>query len=505
MSESPDLEGLPELALLAPGTEFGSYVVQECVGQGAMGSVYRAVHALLAKPVALKIMDSTLLGSAEARQRFLREGQTAASIKHPNVVDITDVGFMGATPYLVMELLEGEDLSTYLERIHRLSEDEAIDLFMPIVAALAVAHDSGVVHRDLKPSNIFLAFDREGDVDPKLLDFGISKLSRALENMNLGATPFNQLMGSPLYLPPEAVNGSGNMTPKSDQYSLALMLYECLIGRPPFSGNTLLEVLNAISKGVFSRPREQRPELSLELESAILRAMHPDPARRFEHVRDFGRALIEVATLRTQMRWGRTFGRRDLSDAPRSLPASARSIAAPNPPRRAQRVGFAAGAAMLTLLALLSWIGATASKPDPARTDAASADRVAAPATLQTAAAAAAPAEPAPLSASSAHGVREGGAGLSTNAERSPAVRARAEVLERPAARITNDRRRRDSVAVRPEPAVATPNEPREQAAAPKPADVDELNPFSIRRAAPLPAPRRAVVLHGANEAPILD
>lgn len=505
MAESPDLEGLPELALLAPGTEFGSYIVQECIGQGAMGSVYRAVHALLAKPVALKIMDSALLGSAEARQRFLREGQAAASIKHPNVVDITDVGFMGTTPYLVMELLEGEDLSTYLERIHRLSEDEATDLFMPIVAALAVAHDSGVVHRDLKPSNIFLAFDRDGEVEPKLLDFGISKLSRALANVDLRATPVNQLMGSPLYLPPEAVNGSGHMTTKSDQYSLGVMLYECLIGRPPFSGNTLLEVLNAISRGIFPKPREERPELAAELESAILRAMHPDPARRFEHVRDFGRALIERATLRTQMRWGRTFGRRDLSDAPRSLPASTLSVPAREPSRRARRTRLAAGAVMITVLGLVSWIGSTPSTPEPAREHVASVERRAPPPAVHAAAAQPAPAALAPASIATPSGVPENVDGRVRSAERLVAVRARPAVDERPAARVTDDVRRRDEAPERAEPARDMPNELPQPAAPRPPAEVDELNPFSIRRVAPPPARRRSVVPRGANEAPILD
>lgn len=489
MAESAELEELPELSLLAPGTEFGSYVVQECVGQGAMGSVYRAVHSLLAKPVALKIMDSALLGSTEARVRFLREGQAAASIKHPNVVDITDVGFMGTTPFLVMELLEGEDLSTYLERIHRLSEDETLDLFIPIIAALAVAHDSGVVHRDLKPSNIFLALDRDGDVDPKLLDFGISKLSRALATKNFGATPFNQLMGSPLYLPPEAVNGAGNMTPQSDQYSLGVMLYECLVGRPPFSGNTLLEVLNAISSGVFPRPRQQRPELSLEVENAILRALHPDPARRFEHVRDLGRALIDLATVRTQVRWGRTFGRRDLSEAPRSLPASALSIAASRRLPLPRRMVLAAAACVV--LAAVSWMAWTAPRPEAAE---AAVNRPSPPLVTAAAAPSALPREPL---AESKHTNLDG-------RRSSPAAAAAASAPDEPK-RISETgakRARREPVASQAPPAA---EKPRAAAAPPSLEEPDDLNPFSIPRRAQQPPPRRAAVMRGANEAPILD
>ena len=110
MADAADVEELSELALLAPGSRFGNYVVHERIGQGAMGNVYRAEHALLGKPVALKVLDASLLMNADARSRFVREGQAAAAIKHPNVVDITDVGVFEGTPYLVMELLVGEDL-----------------------------------------------------------------------------------------------------------------------------------------------------------------------------------------------------------------------------------------------------------------------------------------------------------------------------------------------------------------------------------------------------------
>ncbi len=316
MAESADLQGIPELVLLPAGATFGNYIVRECIGQGAMGSVYRAEHALLRKPVALKVMDVSLLASADARQRFLREGQAAAAIKHPNVVDIADVGVCDDVPYLVMELLEGEDLASYLEQKKQLSEAEVTSLVIPIVAALAAAHDSGVVHRDLKPSNIFLSIGADGEVIPKVLDFGISKLAESVSSKDFEATPFNQLMGSPLYLPPEAVRGGRDLTAKSDQYSLGVVLYECITGKSPFAGDSLLSLLTAISAGDFPRPSSLRGDISVTVERAIMRAMESDPARRFDHVRDLGRALLDVATMRTQMLWGRSFGRPELTEAP---------------------------------------------------------------------------------------------------------------------------------------------------------------------------------------------
>jgi eukaryotic-like serine/threonine-protein kinase len=316
MADAAEVEGLAELVLLPSGSRFGNYVVHECIGQGAMGNIYRAEHALLEKPVALKVMDASLLANPEARARFLREGQAAASIKHPNVVDITDVGVFEGTPYLVMELLAGEDLQVYLERRKVLSEREIASILIPITAALGLAHDRGVVHRDLKPSNIFLSRGPDGEVVPKVLDFGISKLAEAVAGQDFEATPFDQLLGSPLYLPPEAVRGSRDLNAKSDQYSLGVVLYECVTGRPPFAGDSLMSLLNAISAGDYVRPNRLRPDISVAMEHAILRSMNPDPGLRFEHIRELGSELLEVAGMRTQMLWGRTFGRIDLSEPP---------------------------------------------------------------------------------------------------------------------------------------------------------------------------------------------
>jgi eukaryotic-like serine/threonine-protein kinase len=373
MPDVADVGGSSQVVLLPAGSTFGNYIVHECIGQGAMGKVYRAEHALLEKPVALKVLDSSLLESADARQRFLREGQAAVAIKHGNVVDITDVGVFEGRPYLVMELLEGEDLQVRIDRREPLSERDIASLLIPVAAALGAAHDRGVLHRDLKPSNIFLSRGPDGELIPKILDFGISKIGRALAATDFEATPGDQLMGSPLYLPPEAVRGSRDLTAKSDQYSLGVVLYECVTGRPPFLGDSLLAILNQIAAGEYDKPSRLRSDVSVAMERVIVRALQLDPSQRYDHVRDLGRALLEVAGVRTQMLWGPAFGRTDLSEPPfdsvstSPLVLSRRSSTAPAPSsksRTARHVWL--GVATLAAIMLPNvWSLLSPSEPTP--------------------------------------------------------------------------------------------------------------------------------------------
>ncbi|HEU4579548.1 MAG TPA: protein kinase [Polyangiaceae bacterium] len=316
-----------ETADLPSGYRFGNYVILERIGRGGMARVYRAEHSALRKRVALKLMDHALHDQGAAHRQFLREGRAAAAVKHPNIVDITDVGVWQGIPYLVMELLEGWDLETQLHQRGPMSDGEIARLALPILSGLAVAHDAGVVHRDLKPSNIFLAKGADGEQVPKVLDFGISKLAR--DAADLTATPYGTLLGTPMYLPPEALRGA-QLTPASDQYSLGVVLYECAVGAPPFQYDSLVNLLQRIASGSFEPPSRSRPDISAVIERAIVRAMHPDPDQRFPHVRDLGRALWEVASPRTQVLWGRAFGpvegRATPAVAPRRSP-----LAPPNP------------------------------------------------------------------------------------------------------------------------------------------------------------------------------
>jgi eukaryotic-like serine/threonine-protein kinase len=342
-------DGLVEAERLPSGTEFGSYRIGSAIGAGAMGTVYRAEHIVLGKQVALKLMAPALRTDTEARQRFLLEAKTTAAIKHRHVIEIVDFGECGSNPYIVMDLLDGEDLDRYLQTRTRLSSEEAVRLLLPIVAALASAHDAGVVHRDLKPSNIFLHHEPDGELVPKLLDFGISKQTRSPSRGDFHGTSWNQLLGSPHYLSPEAVNGCRDLTPRSDQYSLGVVLYECVTGRAPIERETLFELLTAIARGEFAPPSHGLPDVPGAMESAILRCMQHDPAARFADMRELGRALLELADGRTRLLWGQAFTPESLAHAT-SEPPGRVSSASPTPPPR----GGAAGSSGRPLLSLVA-------------------------------------------------------------------------------------------------------------------------------------------------------
>jgi eukaryotic-like serine/threonine-protein kinase len=273
-----------------------------------MARVYRAEQAALHRPVALKVLDRWVLEKPQGAQRFLREARAAASIKHPNVVDIVDVGVWQERPYIVMELLNGTDLETHLAQYRVLSDTDVANLGLPIIAGMMAVHDAGVVHRDLKPSNIFLSNGPDGEVIPKVLDFGVSKFNDKLQEPIKGQTKTREIIGTPTYMAPEALNGVRELGPRADQYALGAVLYECAVGRPPFEGETLLELLKAIAVGNVNPPRSVRPEISITLEDAILRAMNGNPKARFDTLRDFGRALWPLADDRTRSIWSRSFG-----------------------------------------------------------------------------------------------------------------------------------------------------------------------------------------------------
>ena len=299
--------------ILIPGSRFGVYQVGPCIGQGAMGQVYRAEHTLLKKPVALKIMSSSVQNSPTGRHRFTREARAAAAIKHPNVVDIVDMGVLNGLPFIVMEFLEGEDLQAYLQRNGNLSERQLADLALPIIAAIGAAHDAGVTHRDIKPSNIFLATGPEEDRVPKLLDFGISKSALRPGESEFVTTGPEDLIGTPLYIAPEALRGPKNLSPRSDQYSLGVVLYVCMTGRHPHEGKDLASLVRSVLSDPIEPLRRLRPDASRELEVAVMRALSRNPQDRFEHVRELGGALWGLASRRAQHVWAKRFS--DLSSS----------------------------------------------------------------------------------------------------------------------------------------------------------------------------------------------
>ena len=288
---------------LAPGTILGRYEIARLLGRGGMGAVYEAVHRDLKKRVAIKVLSATQV-SEDSKQRFLREGEAASRIQHPNVVDVTDVGVEGGLSYLVMEFLEGEDLSSRLAREGSLTPRLAADILLPVCAGLAVAHDEGVIHRDLKPENIFLVRQRQGTIDPKVLDFGISKLTGRNAAAMTGTVA---TFGTPFYMPPEQVRGARQADERSDVYALGVVLYECVTGRRPFEADNIYTMLHAIGAGQYPAPRAVRPDLSPSLEAVIVRAMRLEPVDRFPSVRHLGAALLPFASDKARVVWSETF------------------------------------------------------------------------------------------------------------------------------------------------------------------------------------------------------
>ena len=285
--------------LLEPGAIVGSYTVTRLVGRGGMGAVYEAMHRELGKRAAIKTLLPEHAAKADVRKRFLREGQASSKIRHAHVVDVYDVGEQNEVPYLIMEYLEGEDLGSLLAREGALPAGQVADLMIPVLSALVAAHDIGVVHRDLKPDNIFLCQGRGGVIEPKVVDFGISKIMDESETHGLTGT--SALMGTPYYMSPEQAKSAKNIDARSDQFSMAAILYEALVGQRPFAGETLYTILDNIVRGQFPPPRTLNPSIPKEFEAAVLRAMSVNPDDRFESVRALAQALLPFAGERVRV------------------------------------------------------------------------------------------------------------------------------------------------------------------------------------------------------------
>ncbi len=276
------------------------------IAEGGMSEVYEAIHIGLKKRVALKALSPQLAEDADARARFIAEAEFASRIHHPHVVDVTDVGIVDGLPYLVMELLHGENLRSLYARKQRLPYRDLIDLLLPIAAAVAAGHEQRVLHRDLKPENIFL--HRVGRrLHPKLLDFGVSSMLNTR-----GAASGSAIAGTTHYMSPEQARGEAHLDARTDQYALGVILYEGLTGRLP----------SATQGGAEPRSVELAPsdppaaalDLPAELEAAIMRAMAREPNQRFASMRAFALALVPFANEPAREYWGLELADRPAED-----------------------------------------------------------------------------------------------------------------------------------------------------------------------------------------------
>ena len=278
---------------------FGAYEIVRSIGRGGMAEVFEARHVELGTRVAIKTMHPTIAADTSAVRRMLREGRAAASIHHPHVVEILDVGTEKGTPFLVMELLDGEDLGRRLARSGPMAVVDLVDLVLPVIAGVAAAHDAGIVHRDLKPSNVVLA-RRHRAIEAVVVDFGISKSVHPTVD---GGTASRVVAGTPQYMAPEQVRGTSEVAPHCDQYALGVLLYECATGGTPFWGEDPYELLHAIMTASVVPPSELRPGIPRELDAAIRRALARDAAARFPSVRALGAALLPLASPAARATW----------------------------------------------------------------------------------------------------------------------------------------------------------------------------------------------------------
>lgn len=265
------------------GQRFGDYQIVRMLGQGGMGTVFEADHLPSERRVALKVLNHAL-DSPEARQRFLREGQLAASINHPNTVYVFGTEEIDGIPVISMELAPGGTLKDRVKEKGPLPVTEAVDVILQVIAGLEAAHAKGVLHRDIKPANCFV--DSDGTV--KVGDFGLSISTLARMETQLTAT--GRILGTPAFSSPEQLRGD-ELDVGSDIYSVGVTLYYLLTGKVPFEETNLVKLVTMVVERQPASPNKLRPEIPQGLAQVILRCLAKQPARRFANYHQLGQAL----------------------------------------------------------------------------------------------------------------------------------------------------------------------------------------------------------------------
>jgi eukaryotic-like serine/threonine-protein kinase len=266
----------------------GKYRIERFLGEGGMGAVVAVRHCTLGEPFAVKVLPAD--ADRVLRERFLREARASAQIRHPHVVDVFDIGEHEGATFMVMELLEGEDLERIIARRGPLPIAEAVRYAGQACDGLAAAHAVGVVHRDVKPSNLLV---QQGWV--KLLDFGISTEALSTGSGRSSLTQTGSVLGTPRYMSPEQLVSSRDVDGRADVWSLGATLYELVTGVPPFGSEDMVELCAAIVRHDPRAPRELRPEIPPALEALILRCLQKDPDDRFADVTALREALRPFA------------------------------------------------------------------------------------------------------------------------------------------------------------------------------------------------------------------
>ncbi len=271
------------------GTEIAGYRIEERIGRGGMGVVYRAQHMNLQRRAAIKIIAPEFADTKGFRSRFIREARIAAALQHPNIVTVYDAGQSGQTLYIAMQFIRGSDLAAILNEEGRLRPYRAIDVCRQVASALDAAHGMALIHRDVKPGNVLIEGRRA-----YLTDFGLTKRSGGSKS---GLTQAGELVGTIHYVAPEQIE-AGDVDARTDVYSLACLLFHCLTGQVPFERDTDVAVIYAHLSETPPKLTDVRPELPAGLDAVIAKGLDKSPDRRFPSCSDLmsaARVVIDAA------------------------------------------------------------------------------------------------------------------------------------------------------------------------------------------------------------------
>ena len=277
----------------------GKYRVERVLGIGGMGIVVAATHLQLDQRVALKFLLPEALASKDIVERFAREARAAAKIESEHVARVIDVGVLeSGSPYMVMEYLEGRDLSAVVEERGAVSVEEATTYVLQACEALAEAHAAGIVHRDLKPANLFLARRADKRSIVKVLDFGISKTPLSAsqgEHKQMSLTKTAALLGSPLYMSPEQMESAKDVDARSDIWALGVILYELSTGKTPFNADTIVSLITEVLQKTPVVPSKLQAGIPPELDACVMRCLSKRPWERYANVAELAAALVKFA------------------------------------------------------------------------------------------------------------------------------------------------------------------------------------------------------------------
>jgi len=282
---------MAESAVSAGHVLVGRFRLETKLGSGGMGTIWRAQHLVLNAPVAVKVIDRTVVPDEETLSRFMREAQSAAALRSPHVVQILDYGIDGKVPFMAMELLEGENLAQRIKRIKQLSPHDTARVISHIGRAMARAHEAGIVHRDLKPENVFLVKNEDEEI-AKVLDFGVAKVEQ--HSLVEGTrTRTGSILGTPFYMSPEQAQGNRTVDSRTDLWAMGVIAFECLTGKRPFYSEGLGDLVLAICVRDIPVPSDIA-SVPIGFDAWWHRAVARDPEKRFQTAKELVDSLREA-------------------------------------------------------------------------------------------------------------------------------------------------------------------------------------------------------------------